>query len=63
MVNGNDLKYVIIGHVAYISDLCFLNPDLYNVKTEWYLDLYMAYIFLNGKILQTFLKMCVFILG
>ena len=23
----------------YIFDLCFLNPDVYILKTEWYLDL------------------------
>ena len=36
---------------------------VYYTKTEWYLDLYMAYIFLNKRILQNILKMCVFSLG
>ena len=34
-----------------IFDLGFLNPDVYiMLQTEWYLDLYMAYIFLNVSI-------------
>ena len=60
MVNGNNLKNIIIGH---ISDQCFLNIDVYIFTTEWYLDLYMVYIISNERILPNFLKMCVFILG
>ena len=61
MVNGNDL--IKHNYWPYIFDLCFLNPDVYILKNEWHLDLYIAYIFLSERILQTFLKMCVFIMG
>ena len=44
----------------YIFHLCFLNPDVYMLKTEWHLDLCVAYICLNTRILPPFLKMCVF---
>ena len=51
----------------YIYLTCFLNPDVYILKTEWYLDLYIAhsiYIFKRKNIADFFLKkMCVFILG
>ena len=57
MVNGNELiKH--IDHI-YIFDLCYLNPNVYIPKTEWYLSLYMAHIFLKVRTLQPFLKMLV----
>ena len=55
MVNGNDLLQH--NYWTYIFDLCFLNPDVCILKSEWYLDFHIAYIFLNERILQTFLKM------
>ena len=39
-----------------LFDLCFLNPAMYMLKTERYLDFYMAYIFLNAGLLQPFWK-------
>ena len=34
---------------------------MYILKTEWYLDLYIGYIFLHERILQTFLKnVCIY---
>ena len=62
MVNGKDLlKKKLLA--MYIFDIMFLKPDVYILKAEWYIDLYMTYIFLNERILHTFLKMFVFILG
>ena len=59
-VNGNDiLKY---NYWPYLC-LTFLNPDVYMLNTEWYLDLYMSYLILNARTLKTFLKMCVFSMG
>ena len=62
MVNSND----VIKHYywPFIFDLCFMNPDVMNVcmrKTKRFLDEHMTYIFLNERILQPSLKMCVFI--
>ena len=51
MGNRNDLNIIL---TIYISNLCFLSTDVYILKTEWYLDLYMGYIFLHERILQTF---------
>ena len=62
IVNGNDLiKHNYWPHL-YLT-ICFLNPDVYLLKTGCYSDLYMAYIFLNARLLQPFLKMCVFSMG
>ena len=36
---------------------------MYLLKTECHLDFYMAYIFLNERILQPFLRKCVYIDG
>ena len=34
--------------------LCLMNPNVYLLKTEGHLDLYIAYIFFNERILQPF---------
>ena len=60
MVNGNDL--VKHNYLPYIY-IYILNLDVYIFTTDWYKGLYIAHIFLNERILQIFLKMCVFILG
>ena len=47
--------------VIYLFDLCCLNSHVYILKTEWYLDLYIAYVFLNERILQTsFENVCMY---
>ena len=56
MVNGNDLvkhNYWPYIYLPYV----FLNPDVYILKTEWYLDLYIAhyiYIFKQKNIADFF---------
>ena len=61
MVNGNDLikhNYWPYIYLIYV----FLNPDLYILKTEWYLDLYIAhciYIFKRKNIADFFENVCI----
>ena len=64
IVNRNDwIKHNYWPYIIFY--LCFLNPNVYILKTEWCLDLYMAYTFLSERMFQIVSKMFthVFILG
>ena len=63
MVIGNDLIKQLLAIYIYIFDLCFLNPDVYILKTEWYLDLYIAhciYIFKRKNIADFLKNVCIY---
>ena len=47
----------------YIFNLCFLNPDVYILKTGWYLDLFIAhciYIFKWKNTADFFKSVCIY---
>ena len=55
IINGNDSIKHNFWPYKYLT-ICFLNPDVYILKTEGYLHLYIAYIFSNDRILHIFFE-------
>ena len=39
--------------------ICFLNPDMYMLKTDWYLDWHMTYIFKWDNFVAFFENVCI----